>query len=184
VTDHPAEAHGSVASFRVCDRRFPFLWASAAQPPARWHDAGEGPCHYLGSAPKVCWAEVLRHEEIRDPDDVEDLDCAMWVVGVTPPTGVPTLPHDVLTGDMPSYPACHAEAQRLRAAEHAGLRAPSAAVLSGQAEVYGVDQTGQHVTQTVAAEVIAIWSTTAAVTGSPIGHGTADPAVLADVRYL
>jgi RES domain len=180
VINPPDATDLQVACFRVCDRRFPFLWASAAQPPGRWHDAGQGPCHYLGSAPKVCWAEVLRHENIRDPDDVDDLDCAMWVVGVLPPTGVPTLPLEILTGDTMSYPPCRAEAQRLRNAGHAGLRAPSAAVQSGEVEMYGVDS----VTQLVAAEVVAIWSTAPGVAGSPIGHGTADPAVLADVRYL
>jgi hypothetical protein len=173
-----------VACFRVCDRRFPFLWASAAQPPARWHDAGEGPCHYLGSAPKVSWAEVLRHEEIHDAFDLEDLDCAMWVVGVTLPGAVPTLADNVLTGDAASYPACRAEAQRLRAARHAGLRSPSAAVLSGHVEMYGVDSTGQHTRTTVPAEVIVIWSSGSGLDGVPIGHGTADPSVLADVRHL
>lgn len=178
-----AVSSGFVVSYRVCDRRFPFLWAMPAQPAARWHEAGAGPCHYLGSAPKVAWAEVLRHEEIHDADDLADLDCAVWAIGVTPPDATPTLPDQVLSGDMTSYPACRREARRLRAAGHRGLRAPSAAVLSGQVEVFGVDATGGHVVGVVPAEVFVVWETPG-LHGMPIGHGTADPAVLGDVRFM
>jgi hypothetical protein len=177
----PAHA---VACFRVCDQRFPFLWASSAQPAARWHDDGEGPCHYLGSAPKVAWAEVVRHEEIRDVDDLDDLDCAIWLVGVVPPVVVPVLAHAVLTGDRTTYPACRAEAQRLRAAGHRGLTSPSAAVVSEQAESFGVDAAGQYVTGTSPAEVVVIWEDTPPLEGAPVGHGTADSSVLADVRHF
>ena len=54
-----------------CDSRFPFLWEGAGQPPARWHGDGEGPVHYLTDTPDGAWAEFLRHEEIRDPQDLE-----------------------------------------------------------------------------------------------------------------
>lgn len=131
----------------------------------------------------MSWAEVLRHEDIYDEDDAEDLDSAMWVVGILAPTSVPSLPHDVLFGDTSSYTTCRDEARRLRAAGDTGLRAPSAAVLSGAAETFGVDSTGEHVTGTVPAEAFVVWGPPP-VEGMPIGHGAPDPGVLADVRHL
>jgi hypothetical protein len=43
--------------FRHTDPRFPFLWESTDQPPARWHDRGEGPVQYLADTPDGAWAE-------------------------------------------------------------------------------------------------------------------------------
>lgn len=59
--------------FRQADPRYPFLWDTAAQPPARWHGPGEGPAHYFADTPAGAWAELLRHEEITDPDDAATL---------------------------------------------------------------------------------------------------------------
>ena len=56
--------------FRHADPRFPFLWETASQPAGRWHAPGEGPVHYLADTPDGAWAEFLRHEEIRDPEDL------------------------------------------------------------------------------------------------------------------
>jgi hypothetical protein len=50
--------------YRHADPRFPFLWETAAQPPARWHGAGEGPVQYLADTPDGAWAEFMRHEGI------------------------------------------------------------------------------------------------------------------------
>jgi hypothetical protein len=36
-----------VIGYRHADPRLAFLVESSAQPPARWHDAGEGPVQYL-----------------------------------------------------------------------------------------------------------------------------------------
>ena len=54
--------------YRHADPRFPFLWESSEQPPARWHDSNEGPVHYFADTPDGAWAEFLRHEGITSED--------------------------------------------------------------------------------------------------------------------
>ena len=115
--------------FRHADPRFPFLWESSDQPPARWHDDGEGPVHYFSTTPDAAWAEFLRHEEISEPADLAGVSRALWAVEVpAPPRARPRLGSAELTGDPPSYEACRTEARRLQAQGAEGLIAPSAAV--------------------------------------------------------
>lgn len=121
--------------FRHADPRFPFLWESASQPPARWHGVGEGPAHYFADTPLGTWAEFLRHEEITDPADLEGVQRALWAVEVPDlPKTRPALDDTALKGPPATYPACRAEAARLRARGITGLRAPSAALVSGGAK--------------------------------------------------
>lgn len=118
--------------FRHVDPRFPFLWESAAQPPGRWHDEGEGPVHYFADTPHGAWAELLRHEEIRDAEDLAGIRRALWAVEIPrAPAARPRLVGEVLCGGPDSYPECWAEAARLRARGARGLRAPSAALSPG-----------------------------------------------------
>lgn len=120
--------------FRHADGRYPFFWESNDQPPARWHGEGDGPVQYLADTPNGAWAEFLRHEEIVDPVDLAGIRRAMWAVGVVDvPEEPPALPLPTLLGDETSYQACQNEAQRLRALGALGLRAPSAALLPGEA---------------------------------------------------
>lgn len=115
--------------FRHADPRFPFLWESAGQPPARWHAAGEGPVQYLSTTPDAAWAEFLRHEEITSAQDLATVVRSMWAVELDElPTAKPRLTVATLTGDESTYDACRAEATRLRSAGASGLVAPSAAV--------------------------------------------------------
>ncbi|HXF57370.1 MAG TPA: RES domain-containing protein [Actinomycetota bacterium] len=126
--------------FRHADPRLPFLVETAAQPPARWHDVGEGPIQYLSDTPDAAWAEFLRHEEITDPDDLATVRRAIWAVEVPDEDlPVPHLPPQVLTGGPETYPACREEARRLRARGARGLIAPSAALLPGAARGWRVD---------------------------------------------
>jgi hypothetical protein len=129
--------------FRQCDPRFPFLWRAAAQPAARWHGAGEGPAHYFADTPTGAWAELLRHEEVTDPADLPGIRRALWAVEL-PGTALPApaWPSAVLSGGESSYPACQAEARRLRAAGHAGLEAPAAALQPGAARGHDVGPAG------------------------------------------
>ena len=127
--------------FRHADRRYPFLWESSDQPPARWHDSDEGPAQYLASTPDGAWAEFLRHEEISDAADLPGIERALWALEVdeVPERALePELPDRVLSGGLDSYPACRVEASRLRNEGATALRAPSAALLPGGAR-------GQHV---------------------------------------
>lgn len=126
-------------AFRHADPRFPFLWESPAQPPGRWHDEGDGPVHYFADTPHGAWAELLRHEEIRDPEDLAGVRRALWAVEIPRfPAARPQLAEEVLCGGPGSYPECRAEAVRLRAGKASGLRAPSAALLPGCASGWTV----------------------------------------------
>jgi hypothetical protein len=115
--------------FRHADPRFPFLWESDVQPPARWHGAGEGPVAYFSETADGAWAEFLRHEEITDPADLAGVVRAVWAIELPdPPSTRPRLPPDVLSAGLDAYPACQAEARRLRASGAGGFVAPSAAL--------------------------------------------------------
>ena len=126
--------------FRHADPRYPFLWEGSDQPAARWHSKGDGPVHYLSDTPDGAWAEFLRHEEITDPEDVATIRRDLWAVDLGQPQSTePSLPRETLTGGYASYPACRAEASRLRRLEADGLEAPSAALLPGAARGWRVD---------------------------------------------
>lgn len=120
--------------FRQTDARYPFLWESAAQPSGRWHGPGEGPAHYFADTPDGAWAELLRHEEITEPEDVATIRRQMWAVEIgDAPCEVVRLPADVATGGLDRHATCQAEARRLRARGVTRLSAPSAALLAGGA---------------------------------------------------
>ncbi len=127
-------------AFRHADPRFPFLWESPDQPPGRWHGPGEGPAHYLAETPDGAWAELLRHEEITDPADVETIARSLWAVEVPdPPATEPDLPMATLTGGIDTYEACRRTARSLRQAGADGLVAPSAALLDGTPSGFRTD---------------------------------------------
>lgn len=115
--------------FRHADPRFPFLWESAEQDPARWHGTGEGPVHYFSETPDGAWAEFLRHEAISDPADLAGIARSVWAIGLPrPPRTRPRLVDATLTGGTSTYDECQREARRIRAHGGRGLIAPSAAL--------------------------------------------------------
>lgn len=126
--------------FRQVDGRFPFLWEGDTQTAGRWHGEGEGPAHYFSDTPDGAWAELLRHEEITDPEDLATIRRQMWVVdiGEAASTGV-QLPEAVLIGGPDSYAACQREARRLRQQGVRRLAVPSAALKPGGARGSLVD---------------------------------------------
>lgn len=129
--------------YRHAPPGLPFLWETADQPPGRWHDAGEGPAHYLADTPDGAWAEFLRHEGIRRDDELLGIDRAIWAVEV-PDDAVltarrPDVAPGTLVGGLRTHRACRAEARRLRAAGAGALRAPSAALRPGGARGWRVD---------------------------------------------
>jgi hypothetical protein len=130
--------------FRQTDGRYPFLWETEAQPAGRWHGEGEGPAHYFADTPDGAWAEFLRHEEIVDPDDLATIRRQLWAIdiGDAEPSAA-SLPRDVLTGGLATYPACQAESRRLRGRGAQSLWAPSAALKPGGASGFIVDN-GVH----------------------------------------
>ncbi len=126
--------------YRHADPRFPFLWENALQPSGRWNSEGDGPVQYFADTPDGAWAEFLRHEGITLPDELVNIRRALWAVEIHDETNFecPTLPLDVLSGDLDSYPACQAEARRIRAGGASGIRAPSAALVPGGARGWSV----------------------------------------------
>lgn len=127
--------------FRHADPRLPFLWEDAGQPPGRWHAGGEGPAHYFSDTPEGAWAELLRHEEIRDPQDLATLRRSIWAVEIDDeePVATPDLPLRILTGSPVTYAACRDAARTLRARGVTRLDVLSAALGSGGAHGHRVD---------------------------------------------
>jgi hypothetical protein len=127
--------------YRHADPRFPFLWESSGQPPARWHTTDEGPVHYFADTPDGAWAEFLRHEGITSADEVENIRRALWAVEVPDDLEAvePDVPDEVMRGGLDSYGACQEEARRLRQLGVRALWAPSAALVSGGARGWKVD---------------------------------------------
>jgi RES domain len=123
--------------FRNVDPRYPFLWASSAQPPARWHAENEGPAQYLADTPEGAWAEFLRHEEISDIDDLAGVARDLWALPIElsdeASIAEPALAGEELRGGLDSYSACREEARRLRDKGASALIAPSAALVVGGA---------------------------------------------------
>jgi hypothetical protein len=123
-----------VIAYRHADRRYPFFWEGAGQPAARWHDAGDPPTQYLSDTPDGAWAEFLRHEEITDVGDLPTIRRAIWAVDLGATSLAESgLARRAVTGGPKSYPACRAEARRLRDRGARGLVAVSAALRPGGA---------------------------------------------------
>jgi hypothetical protein len=169
--------------YRSCDRRFLYVWTTDDQPEARWHGPGEGPCHYLTTSPKGAWAEVIRHEGINEPDDLEDLERALWEITAPMPTSRPELSEEVLTGGPSTYLQCQKEARRLRDGGARGLVAPSAALLSRRAEVVTVDESGLTSESASPSEVVVLFAPTRLL-GIELAEGHCNAAILSDVRLL
>ena len=127
--------------FRHSDPRFPFLWESADQPPARWHGDGDGPVNYFADTPDGAWAEFLRHEGITQESELINIRRALWAVELPEDlvSEIPRLEGRLLTGGMDTHDACRIEANRLRGEGAKALRAPSAALASGGARGWRVD---------------------------------------------
>ena len=108
-------------AYRHADPRRPFLWESGSLPPARWHGEGEGPVQYLSSTPDAAWAELLRHEEIRDEEDLATIRRALWVIEVPDESFEESaVGEEIETGGPETYPTCREEARRVRARVEAG----------------------------------------------------------------
>lgn len=121
-------------AFRQADPRYPFFWSDRSQPEARWHATGGGPAHYVADTPDGAWAELLRHEEITDPDDAATLRRSLWAIDIGDEPARPArLPNSVLTGGPATYAACQAYAATQRARGVHRLVAPSAALIAGGA---------------------------------------------------
>lgn len=171
--------------FRHCDPRFAFLWQSPLQPAARWHGVGEGPANCFADTPAGAWAEFLRHEGITDEVDLAGVQRSLWAVEL-PDAGYasPTLPEAKLFGDEGSYPACQAEARRLRATGAERLEVRGAALLPGQARGWTA-AAGVAAAPAPRDGMVMVLFGTCTCTGWPAVDGGRPPAaVLPLVRHL
>ncbi len=126
------EEESVVMVFRHGDPRYPFLWEDGTrQPPCRWKGPGlTEPVNCFADTPDGAWAELLRHEEITDPDDLKGIARDIWAVEIAaPPAAKPSLSHAELTGDESAYPTCQAEAERLVRGGTKEFTSPSAALI-------------------------------------------------------
>ena len=95
---------------------------------------------YLTDTPDGAWAEFLRHEEIRDPVDLQGVRRAIWAIDLAePPTIPPALEPHIALGNPETYSACQEAAAALRGAGEPGLVAPSAALFEGAARGWRVE---------------------------------------------
>jgi hypothetical protein len=176
-----------VILYRHCDRRFPFLWESSHQPPARWHGEREGPVQYLADTPNGAWAEFLRHEGIREEADLDGVQRALWCVDV-PVTELdirkPSLGTRALRGGLSSYDACRTEARRLRSDGAEAIEAPSAALTPGGAGGWVVDG-GEREAPSRDGKAYVLFGRQPDCIGWPtVETGTAPARVLRRVRHL
>jgi hypothetical protein len=113
--------------FRQTAQGVPVLWESSQQPAARWHALGDGPVQYFASSAEGAWAEWLRHEEIKNPDELNDVIRVLWSADLGEMALVgPELSREVLLGDV--YEPCRVEAKRFQDLGEAGLETVSAAL--------------------------------------------------------
>jgi hypothetical protein len=177
-----------VTVFRHADPRFPFLWETGDQPPARWNARGEGPVQYLADTPDGAWAEFLRHEGITETDDLRGIERDLWAIELPPeqrPDARPELPVEVLEGGLESYPACREEARRLRGHGASGLLAPSAALLPGTSGGWRVREGGVRPGPPRSGEVVVFFGRRPDLTGwCACFRGRPHPGILPNVRHL
>lgn len=172
--------------FRQADPRYPFLWSDASQPAGRWHADGDGPAHYFADTPDGAWAELLRHEEITDPDDVASVRRTLWAIEIgdepLKPVSVPTT---VVTGGLDTYRACQEHARRARARGAKRLVAPSAALVSGGAAARRVAAGVERVAEPRDGRVIIVFGSPDALAGwKAVERGAPSADLLPRVRHF
>ena len=172
--------------FRHADPRWPFLWETDEQPPGRWHGDGDGPVQYLSDTPDGAWAEFLRHEEIRDPDDLFTVRRALWAIEVddSEPAAQPQLPTDVLFGGPESYTRCQSEATRLRTDGATRLSALAAALMPGQARGWRVERTVLPGPEREARTIVLFGPRPEIVGWEAVGRGHPELALMNKVRHF
>jgi hypothetical protein len=127
--------------YRHADPRFPFLWETSEQTPARWHGPEGGPVQYFADTPDGAWAEFLRHEGITEESELFNVRRALWAIELPDDLAAarPNLSRAVLMGGVDTYTSCQEEARRLVASGAKAVRAPSAALVPGGAGGWRVD---------------------------------------------
>lgn len=115
------------------------LWVEPNRRAGRFNEAGEGETQYLSLHPLGPWAELLRAEDLREPEEIEQLRVPLWALRVFVDEAGPLQidfdnadewdlkPEDLVSDD---HTACRRLASEIRAAPGAPqtLIVPSAAL--------------------------------------------------------
>lgn len=122
-------------AFRWADYDTPF-WARPNRSAGRWNALGDGPTQYWCLDPLAPWAELIRHEGLREEPELDLLRATLWAArwSIGPLADLGTFENAarwgvaarVLVDD--DQRACRILAAELRARGFAGLLAPSAAL--------------------------------------------------------
>jgi hypothetical protein len=131
----PKAVSFDVEAFRYSDYDTP-LWARANTQDGRWHRARRTPTQYLGVTPDACWADLIRHENLRTEQELAMVRMPLWVMklseqriadyGSFEKAEAGGFPPDALIDD--DWSRCQEEAQRLQGLGYRGVLAPSAAL--------------------------------------------------------
>lgn len=122
-------------AFRYSDYDTP-LWARANTQDGRWHVARVSPTQYFGVTPDACWADLIRHENLRTEHELAMVRMQLWVLQLSEQriadysafekAEAAGFPPDALIDD--DWGRCQAEGDRLRSLGYRGVLAPSAAL--------------------------------------------------------
>jgi RES domain-containing protein len=125
-----------VVAYRLAGWDTP-LWASPNRRAGRFHAEGDPPTQYWSLHPMTPWAELLRYDDRRTPEEADDVRARLWVgrleldgvrrIGFADASRVQLVDADLVDDD---WSACQALARRLRSRRRGpvGLRVPSAAL--------------------------------------------------------
>src|SRR4051794_26900406 len=123
----------SGVAFRYSDYDVP-LWARANTRDGRWHRAHTVPTQYLSLSSDGAWAELVRWENLRTPEELALVRMPMWVLAIEESriadyssfeaATAAGFAADALVDD--DYTRCQAEGDRLRSEGYRGVMAPSA----------------------------------------------------------
>jgi hypothetical protein len=112
------------------------LWARAHTQDGRWHIARASPTQYFGVTPDACWADLIRHENLRTEHELAMVRMPLWLLqlseqriadyGMFARAEAAGFPPDALIDD--DWGRCQVEGDRLRSLGYRGVLAPSAAL--------------------------------------------------------
>jgi RES domain-containing protein len=132
---NPARIPFSDVAFRYSDYDTP-LWARANTEGGRWHFARTEPTQYFGLSTDACWADLLRHEDLRSEAEAGLVQIPLWIVRLNEEmiadyetfekAEAAGFPPDALIDE--DWERCQLEGERLREEGYRGVLAPAAAL--------------------------------------------------------
>jgi len=131
----PRRVHFSDVAFRYSDYDTP-VWARPNTESGRWHVARTQPTQYFGLSTDACWADLLRHEDLRTDAGAALVRMQLWIVRLNEDlvadystfdaAEAAGFPPDALIDE--DWSRCQSEGDRLRAEGYRGVLSPAAAL--------------------------------------------------------